>query len=267
MLVKETHLSTVAVHAEMARAEQANEVISDAAAVTIASWFQSPAGCDREITALSHGVEFDPDELHVALSFETDRAPGWEQVARAELAALLDWAESKTRHVAVTEIELSGDQWAAWVAGLDTSNAETLTPPAEWFVGATIRYRVAEHVGDWGEWVYPGGERYPADIAGYEVESDGSVWVTGLPVLIASEMIKAGWRTDFYSQSAGGDPFNPDPFYWWQAEPWQPGQPFASRSMDQRSGAMTIKIARLGGFTPDEERAVFATAWPEKVAT
>lgn len=62
-------------------------IISDRGARTVASWWHSPAPGCRNITRLSHGLEFDADEL----TFEVIREvsdPGHRKV-------LLDWARRK----------------------------------------------------------------------------------------------------------------------------------------------------------------------------
>ena len=71
-------------HADMA-AETPDAAINDQAARTIASWWHSPAPTCRNITALSHGLPFDTEELRDEISREiTDHA---------DQTALLEWLD------------------------------------------------------------------------------------------------------------------------------------------------------------------------------
>lgn len=61
------HLTTDQVHAEVNACHGAREV-SDACAVTIASWYASPGVVGRHLAALATGAPVDRDDLVVDLS-------------------------------------------------------------------------------------------------------------------------------------------------------------------------------------------------------
>jgi hypothetical protein len=71
-----------------------HEVISDAAAKTIASWWHSSGSVGRVLSQLSHGLEFDTE----ALSFDTELSLREADVQqdRLELQALQSWADHWT---------------------------------------------------------------------------------------------------------------------------------------------------------------------------
>lgn len=72
-----------------------DEVVPNQIAKTIASWWHSPGTVGRTISQLSHGIEFDTDELIEDID-KTIAQSNWSADNRLELALLRIWAEHWT---------------------------------------------------------------------------------------------------------------------------------------------------------------------------
>lgn len=237
------------------------ELISADVAQTIAAGLHSPAARDEQLTRLSHGKVFEPSGLLARvgelISGEfsgTDVLP--------ELHALRAWALARVPYVETVTYRLSGDEWQAWSqewGQSDRSRPDGIERYADRDV--TLVASVADDVGGW---VYPGDADYPTDphAAGLEVdESDGGVWLPAGLVDAAAAML-AGTRTRFWAQSYGANPFGPGDG-WGDAGGWDdlgPGKEYASRYEDPYGRDVRITLARLVGFTPDQEEQVYR-AW------
>lgn len=79
----------------LADAVDRSTVIPDAVAKTIASWWHSPGTVGRVLSQLSHGIEFDTDELIEDID-KTIAQSNWSPGNRLELALLRNWAEHWT---------------------------------------------------------------------------------------------------------------------------------------------------------------------------
>jgi hypothetical protein len=84
-------LTSDEVHIELHNATRNREVISDACAKTIASYWHSPGSSGSVLSRLSHGMEFDTDELIRDIDRTRPEAMTPEQ--HMELRELRDWAE------------------------------------------------------------------------------------------------------------------------------------------------------------------------------
>jgi hypothetical protein len=73
---------------ELCRFRETDEPVSDQTAMTIASWWHSPASTCRNLTALSHGLPFDTTELAAEIAREVTDADD-----AAALNAWLGWLE------------------------------------------------------------------------------------------------------------------------------------------------------------------------------
>ncbi len=221
-------------------AMDSGEIISDDLAQTIASWWHSSAEVDEQITRVSHGKDFDADALYerlTALLREQDtKTDEWGAVYVFGL-----WAESKTRHIEVRTWRATEDEYY---------EAEGQFPDDV----DTVRHRVAEYLDNFGEWVYPGDAKYPADTSAFEVDAkDGSVWIPGDAVTTAAHMLR-GTGTQFWAQSYTG-----------YGEPGlgdvRPHGHYESASdMHASDGKREYCEARVFGFTDAEEIEIFR-AW------
>lgn len=87
-------LTSDEVQEQIHEAAQNKTVIPDACAKTIASWWHSPGSSGSVLSRLSHGLEFDTDEL--IRDIEGTRPEATTPEARMELWALRNWAEHWT---------------------------------------------------------------------------------------------------------------------------------------------------------------------------
>lgn len=92
--VRESHLTTAELSADMAAARAHVGIISDAAAVTIASWWQSSGTVGYVLAALASGREVDTG--HLIADIDATLAPYDEhdEDPQAYLGALREWAET-----------------------------------------------------------------------------------------------------------------------------------------------------------------------------
>lgn len=94
------HLASNELYAHVAEAEAAGEAISDDAAATIASWWQSPAYADRAVTMISHGVPVtlsgDYADAADTMARNAEEAVGAPE-DRAACHAFEQWARGKAR--------------------------------------------------------------------------------------------------------------------------------------------------------------------------
>lgn len=245
------------------------EVISDDVAQTIASGLHSSAMVDTPVTALSHGREFDAvalvhrmDELIRSGEFRASDV-------LVDLHTLREWALCRVPHLVVEEYEITGDEWSAWLDECEKPRRVGLAPERERPKGArlidTDVTLVADAAADMSEWVYPGDERYPQDPESYgpddyDPENDG-VWLPASLVPGAVGLL-GGESAGFWAESYGGDPFNPDP-YWWQSGSFAEegaGRAYASRYQNPHTGEVQVKLARFGGLDVEQEADVWR-AW------
>lgn len=243
-------------------------VVSDDVAETIADWFKAPGAADLPFVALaSRGAERVSEAELVALVGRVDalvRAPEWRTSdALPDLHALRAWALCRVPHVVIEEYQLTGDEWQAW-CDLDREDCDLDRPegvkPVD--VDVTLIADVAETM---SEWVYPGDARYPADPDSFDMDDrdpngDGR-WVPA-ELITATVGALSGQYVGFYAESYAGNPFNFD-VYWHQScaiEEEGTGRAYASREEDMRDGDVRIRVARLVGFTEEQEVAVWH-AW------
>jgi hypothetical protein len=87
-------LSSEDVKVQIDESVQNHQVISDLCARTIASWWHSSGPDGQHFSRLSHGLEFDTEDLlsNIASALVTATEPG----AQLELWALTSWAEHWT---------------------------------------------------------------------------------------------------------------------------------------------------------------------------
>lgn len=215
-------------------------LITDDVAQTIASWFHSPAAKDEQITRLSHGLEIDPRELLARVDQLMKSVEFRASDVLPELDALRAWTWTRVPHVEITVTTCTADQWSDWVAAGASGSAG---------LQRVETHVVADHVEDLAEWVYPGNERYPADISGHDVDpDDAGIWLVGTLVDAAADIL-SGPYADFWAQeyTTDGTDFKPGGEYTWRDE-----HPY--------TGDVVYKVARLVAFTPEDEAAVYA-AW------
>jgi hypothetical protein len=244
-------------------------VISDDVAQTIADGLKSPVAVDAPVCALAHGLAFEPAALvhRVAALIRSDEFRATDVLP--ELHALREWALCRTPHIVVEEYEVTGDDWSAWMDECQASRGEGLAPERERPEGARLVDSdvtlIADVCTDMSEWVYPGDARYPDDPGAFgpndlDPEGDG-VWVPAELVGGAAGLL-SGESAGFYAESYGGDPFDPDP-YWWQSgsvEELGVGRAYACRYQNPHSGEVQVRVARFVGLTDDQLRAVWH-AW------
>lgn len=264
-------LTSEEAYPQIVEAVRAGELISDNVAQTVAGWYQSPAQGDVALCALAHGLEFDAvallDRAQELIKSDEFKASD----VLPELHALYEWALARVPHVEVTEYEVGPDDWEAWSdTGLrPMPNGEPVqvtqwgdTDSPEWLAPIDRDVTVVAHVQHYmGTWVYPGDAGYPADphAEAFELdESDGSVWLPASVVDTGAAMLR-GECTGFYAESYGGNPFAPGDF-WWQSDTFDeigPGKPYASRYVNPYTGDVQVKVARLVGFTPEQEADMY----------
>ncbi|OLF08568.1 hypothetical protein [Actinophytocola xanthii] len=234
-----------------------DQVITDDAAQTIASWWHSPAPIDEQVTRLSHGLEFDArglltrvDTLIRDTSADADRHP--------DLVVLRRWVLDRLPHLAVTTFEMSAAEWEAWSQQWGHTGTDQ---PAD-LTGHTEEHLVADSAEDLGEWVYPGDTRYPADTPGLDndidVDSeDGGLWLP-LPAVDTVAAMLTGHITRFWAESYGSNPFASSP-YWGQSSTFAAQgahQPYASRYIHPYTGDVEITLARVHGFSTGEQAEI-----------
>lgn len=248
-------MSIVNITADAARAAVAQyrtggPVLSDDAARMVASWYQTPASADVPITALSHGLEFNPCDLHsrvmtLAATADDETMP--------DLLALQAWALIRVPHLVISTWKISAADWdqrcAQWedVAAAGGSPSDVTPPPP---ADSTIVVAVAECQENDGSWSYPGDPDFPSDTTGMYVDPhDGSVYLN-LPVADAALMMLTGQQTGFWAQSWGGDPWSPGDGWAWSDER-ERKQPFASRYAAPE-GDVEIVTAEFVGLAPEQ---------------
>lgn len=138
--------------------------------------------------------------------------------------------------IEITTVKFTADEWAEHDGASGDPDRQDV-------------YVIAEHVDAFGEWVYPGEPRYPADTTGLELTDQGGVWLDGEPVDTAARML-AGKITQFWAQeyvSSKGASFVPGGTYVWVDE-----HPY--------TGDVEDKTARVLGFSPLDEAKIYQ-AW------
>lgn len=213
-------------------------LINDDVAQTIASGLHSPAAKDEQISRLSHGLEFDPRELLARVDQLINSKEFRASDVLLELDALRAWVLTRVPHVEITTVECTADEWAQWAEfGIPADRQSTEV------------YVVADHMDALAEWVYPGSDRYPADTTGHEVDpDDDGIWLVGTLVESAADILASPYA-DFWAQE-----------YTTDGIPFQPGGEYTSRYGHPHTADLELKSARLVGFSPDDEAAVYA-AW------
>lgn len=86
-------VSTVTAHVETRQANMTGRPISDAAARTVAGWWQAPAGTGAVLSALQHGFPVDVDDLHDDIRATMQEAG--ESADRVALRMLGQWADHR----------------------------------------------------------------------------------------------------------------------------------------------------------------------------
>lgn len=243
----------------------AGEVISDDVAQTIADGWKSAAAVDVPLCALAHGLEFDAVALVCRVDALIREDAGTDVLA--ELHALREWALCRVPHIVVEEYEISGDAWSEWLDECQASHGFGLAPERDRPEGARLIDRdvtlVADACENMSEWVYPGDGRYPADpesFASDDRDGDGR-WVPASLVTGAAGLL-GGELAGFWAESYGGDPFDPNP-YWWQSgdiTELGTGCAYASRYQNPHTGEVQVKLARFGGLE-DERLVEVYRAW------
>ena len=223
---------------DILRAVRDGVLISDDVAQTIASWYHSPAGVDEQITRLSHGLEFNPVEL---LSRVDSLIKSPEHGATADLMdlhSLKEWVLTRVPHVEITTVEATREEWTVW--------SEYGIPEDR--KGREI-FLVSDRADDLGDWRYPGDDGYPADLSGYEPDTEGGVWVPASTVDVVLDFL-GGTHTQFWAQEsshAGVDPF-------------QPGGEYTSHYDHPHTDDVEYKTARVVGLGAEDEEKIYR-AW------
>lgn len=261
-------LTSVEADPQVRHAVATGGVVSDDVAETIADWFKSPGREGMPFTVLaSRGAERVRQAELVTLVHQVDtmlRSAEWRTSdALPDLHAVREWALCRVPHVVIEEYKLTSDEWGAW-CDLDREDCDLDRPegiePID--VDVTMIADVAESM---SEWVYPGDARYPADPDSFDMddrdpEGDGR-WVPA-DLITAAVGALSGEHTGFWAESYASNPFNYD-VYWHQScriEEEGTGRGYASRDIGMRDGEVQIRIAKLVGFTEEQEIAVWH-AW------
>lgn len=254
-----TILTSSVADPQIMHAVMTGELISDDVAQTIASGFHSPARVDAAVTALSHGLEFDAHELLTRVNQLIKSKEFNASDVLVDLHALREWTLARVPHIVVEEYEFSGDAWEQWCDQWRESGQEQPDGVKPVDRDVTLAVDAADNI---GEWSYPGDASYPADVSGYEVDkSDNSVWIAA-SLTDAGAALLGGELSAFWAESYGGNPFEPG-VYWWESDRFDeqgPNRPYASRYINPYTGDVQIKLARLVGFT-DEQQAEIYRAW------
>ncbi len=105
MRVRVRHLNEDETRAEIARHYGTDTEVSDAAAVTIASWWQSPGGTGSVLAALSTGASWDLEDL------------------LDDIASTRAWARAQNCHT--PEDDRALDMLATWAINRDLTPVES----------------------------------------------------------------------------------------------------------------------------------------------
>lgn len=252
----------------------AGEIISDDVAQTIADGLKSPAEADVPLCALACGLDVDGAALVRRLDTLIGSPEFGDTDVLAELHALREWALCRVPHLVVEEYEISGDAWSAWLDECEKPRCVGMSPERDRPEGArlvdTDVSLVVDACDNLSCWVYPGEARYPADADSYAAEDrdpngDGR-WVPA-SLLMGAAALLGGELSGFWAQSYGGDPFDPNP-YWWQSDDISflgVGQAYASRYQNPYSGEVQIKVARFGGLSDEQLIKVYREWRGERV--